>query len=113
MLPVVTNSNQFFSGCPISYKEVNKQPSLVLWLGCHAGGGNIVGGSTLRLPELEQNGLSDPSALYKLLYEGKGRMPGFGAECAPKGQCTFGPRLTDDELSAMAQYVLQQAQKGW
>lgn len=48
-----------------------------------------MGGSTLRLPELEQNGLSDPSALYKLLYEGKGRMPGFGEECAPKvSTCT-------------------------
>jgi hypothetical protein len=53
--------------------------------GCHVGGGNIVqAGATLFPADLEKNGVADSSSLYQLIYAGKGRMPGFGQECAPK-----------------------------
>lgn len=37
----------------------------------------------------------------------------FGQECAPKGKCTFGPRLSDDEIRELAAYVLRNAEAGW
>ena len=40
-------------------------------------------------------------------------MPGFGAGCAPRGQCTFGPRLADDDIAALAAFVAAQAAAGW
>jgi hypothetical protein len=30
-----------------------------------------------------------------------------------QGKCTFGPRLTDEEVQQMAQYVLEQAANNW
>lgn len=53
--------------------------------GCHVGGGNIIqGGATLFQADLVKNGAAGSDSLYKLIYSGKGRMPGFGKECAPK-----------------------------
>jgi hypothetical protein len=49
------------------------------------GGGNIIqSGATLFQEDLVKNGFADSDSLYKLIYSGKGRMPGFGADCAPK-----------------------------
>jgi cytochrome c6 len=82
--------------------------------GCHAGGGNVLqAGATLATADLQRNGYGDPEALYDLIYKGKGRMPGFGRECAPKGQCTFGARLEDDEVQGLVDYVLRRAGEGW
>lgn len=36
--------------------------------------------------------------------------------CAPtrlQGQCTFGPRFSDEEVAAQAEYVLERAAAGW
>jgi hypothetical protein len=53
--------------------------------GCHVGGGNIVqAGATLFTADLQKNGVADSGSLYQLIYAGKGRMPGFGQDCAPK-----------------------------
>jgi hypothetical protein len=30
-----------------------------------------------------------------------------------QGKCTFGPRLTDEEVQQMTQYVLDQAANNW
>jgi hypothetical protein len=154
--------------------------------GCHVGGGNIVQPSaTLLSADLARNGVDTPGALYDIIYKGKGRMPGFGQECAPRvsggmgygskrygphilvfglyaclatvihewftsvehgcstcampqpptrelylhtathtgavaaacvwlqGACTFGPRLSDEEVRDLATYVEQQAAAGW
>ncbi len=52
---------------------------------CHAGGGNIVqGGKSLKTQDLERNGVNSPEAIYQLIYGGKGKMPGYGQNCAPK-----------------------------
>lgn len=53
--------------------------------GCHMGGGNVTApGATLRLEDLQRNGFADGDALYALIYSGRGKMPGFGQDCAPK-----------------------------
>ena len=82
--------------------------------GCHTGGGNIVElGATLRTDALERNGYSDAPSVAKLIYAGKGKMPGYGEGCAPRGQCTFGARLSDADIDKLAAYVLEQAAAGW
>ena len=40
-------------------------------------------------------------------------MPGYGEGCAPRGQCTFGARLSDADVDKLAAYVLEQAAAGW
>jgi len=82
--------------------------------GCHANGGNIVAaGATLFAEDLAKNGVESPEALYKIIYAGKGKMPGYGTDCAPRGQCTFGPRLSDDDITALASYVKERAASKW
>ncbi|KAL4422090.1 hypothetical protein ABPG77_001558 [Micractinium sp. CCAP 211/92] len=82
--------------------------------GCHAGGGNVIRrDATLQLGDLQKNGLDGVEALYGIIYRGRNSMPGFGQECAPRGACTFGPRLADEDIQQLAAYVLAQAQAGW
>jgi cytochrome c6 len=58
--------------------------------GCHAGGGNVVAaGATLFTADLEKNGATSPDAIYALIYGGKAKMPGFGADCAPKARSAW------------------------
>ena len=40
-------------------------------------------------------------------------MQGFGENCTPRGQCTFGARLQDDEIKLLAKFVKLQADQGW
>ncbi|XP_031505278.1 cytochrome c6, chloroplastic-like [Nymphaea colorata] len=83
-------------------------------IGCHDGGGNILQpGATLFGNDLERNGVSTEESIYEITYYGKGRMPGFGEKCTPRGQCTFGARLQDDEIKLLAMFVKSQAEQGW
>nr|ACG37082.1 cytochrome c6 [Zea mays] len=83
-------------------------------IGCHDMGGNILQpGATLFLKDLERNGVATEEELYNITYYGKGRMPGFGEKCTPRGQCTFGPRLSEDDIKILALFVKSQAQNGW
>ncbi|XP_024030165.1 cytochrome c6, chloroplastic isoform X2 [Morus notabilis] len=83
-------------------------------IGCHDGGGNIIQpGATLFLKDLQRNGIDSEEEIYRVTYFGKGRMPGFGENCTPKGQCTFGARLLDDEIKLLAEFVKLQADQGW
>ena len=78
------------------------------------GGGNVVqAGATLSKGDLTRNGQLDPDAVYKTIYGGRGKMYGFGLNCAPKGKCTFGARLADGEVRDLSQFVLQKAEAGW
>ncbi|PSC69669.1 cytochrome chloroplast precursor [Micractinium conductrix] len=84
--------------------------------GCHAGGGNVIRrDATLQLADLQKYGMADGDggALYDVIYSGKNSMPGFGEGCAPRGACTFGPRLADEDIRQLAEYVLAQANAGW
>ncbi|CAI9090524.1 OLC1v1025306C1 [Oldenlandia corymbosa var. corymbosa] len=83
-------------------------------IGCHDAGGNIIQpGATLFLKDLERNGVATEEDIYRLTYFGKGRMPGFGENCTPRGQCTFGPRLQEDDIKLLAAFVKLQADQGW
>jgi len=44
----------------------------------------VQSGATLRTGDLQKNGMLDPEALYNLIYKGKGKMPGYGINCAPR-----------------------------
>ncbi|KAF3779080.1 Cytochrome c6 [Nymphaea thermarum] len=59
------------------------------------------------------NGMSTEESIYEITYYGNGRMPGFGEKCTPRGQCTFGARLQDDEIKLLAMFVKSQAEQGW
>jgi hypothetical protein len=52
----------------------------------------IQAGASLSTTDLRRNGVDDPQALYDLIYSGKGRMPGYGENCAPK-VCSCSPLL--------------------
>ncbi|XP_058757207.1 cytochrome c6, chloroplastic-like [Vicia villosa] len=83
-------------------------------IGCHDAGGNIIQpGSTLFTKDLQRNGVDTEEEIYRVTYYGKGRMPGFGRECTPRGQCTFGARLEDEDIKILAEFVKLQADKGW
>jgi cytochrome c6 len=69
--------------------------------------------ATLKLTDLQRNNTADPDAVYRVIYSGRGSMPGYGLECAPKLQCTFAKRLSDDEIRQLAAYVLDQAAADW
>ncbi|KAJ8758738.1 hypothetical protein K2173_000459 [Erythroxylum novogranatense] len=83
-------------------------------IGCHDAGGNIIQpGATLFTKDLQRNGVDTEEEIYRITYFGKGRMPGFGEKCTPRGQCTFGPRLQDEEIKLLAEFVKSQADQGW
>eukprot|EP00238_Polyblepharides_amylifera_P001336 CAMPEP_0196571606 /NCGR_PEP_ID=MMETSP1081-20130531/1767_1 /TAXON_ID=36882 /ORGANISM="Pyramimonas amylifera, Strain CCMP720" /LENGTH=100 /DNA_ID=CAMNT_0041888623 /DNA_START=274 /DNA_END=576 /DNA_ORIENTATION=+ len=82
--------------------------------GCHAGGGNVLNPSrTLSKSDLSSAGLFDADGIYDITYKGKGKMPGYGIGCAPKGACTFAARLDDDTIRSLAEYVKDNAEAGW
>ena len=72
--------------------------------GCHVNGGNVLdGGKTLSSRDLERNlGAVNVDVVSAIIANGKGRMPGYGESCAPKGACTFGPRLSEAEIGCVA-----------
>ncbi|PKI31128.1 hypothetical protein CRG98_048481, partial [Punica granatum] len=51
------------------------------------------------------NGVDTEEEIYRITYFGKGRMPGFGENCTPRGQCTFGPRLPEEDIKILAEFV--------
>ncbi|KAB2601668.1 cytochrome c6 [Pyrus ussuriensis x Pyrus communis] len=83
-------------------------------IGCHAAGGNIIQpGATLFTKDLQRNGIDTEEEIYRVTYFDKGRMPGFVEKCAPRGQCTFGARLQDEEIKILAEFVKLQADQNW
>lgn len=93
----------------------------------------VQAGATLKLADLQRNSVADADALYQVIYSGRGKMPGYGQECTPKvcwtstycihtavahapgcqGKCTFGPRLSDEDIHNLTTYILEQAEAGW
>ncbi|KAM3102747.1 cytochrome c6 PetJ [Phormidesmis sp. 146-12] len=69
---------------------------------CHIGGNNvIIANKTLRKEALEKYSMNSLAAIRTQVINGKNAMPSF------KG------RLQDDEIEAVAEYVLSQSEKGW
>jgi len=69
---------------------------------CHANGGNIVRrGKNLKQKALSRNGYDSAEAIGALVTQGKGAMPAYA------------DRLSEDEIEAIAQYILARAEIGW
>ena len=69
---------------------------------CHANGGNIIRrGKNLKQKALSRYGYDSAESIESLVRQGKGAMP------------SYVDRLNEDEIGAIAQYVLSQANSGW
>ncbi len=69
---------------------------------CHLGGKNAVqANKTLQKAALEKYGMNSVAAIVNQVTKGKNAMPAF------KG------RLTDEQIQNVAEYVLEQSEKGW
>ncbi|MEL6468425.1 MAG: c-type cytochrome [Cyanobacteria bacterium J06623_4] len=69
---------------------------------CHANGSNIIRrGKNLKRRAMERNGYDNVEAIATLINEGKGAMPAYA------------DRLSPDDVSAIAQYVLTKSESGW
>ncbi|HEY9762620.1 MAG TPA: c-type cytochrome [Trichocoleus sp.] len=70
--------------------------------GCHPNGGNIIRrGKTLKQKALQRNGVDSVEAISALIANGKGVMSAFR------------DRISATEITALAQYVLDQAEDNW
>ena len=71
--------------------------------GCHVRGGSVVlkGSKSLKLSDLEKRGISDEDSIVKIANEGIGYMKGYKN------------KLNDGEDKILAQWIIQNAQKGW
>ena len=70
--------------------------------GCHINGGNIIRrNKTLKMKDLERNGLDTQEKIAKIAREGIGIMDGYEEVLGEKG----------DQL--VANWILKQAQKAW
>lgn len=70
--------------------------------GCHINGGNIVRrGKNLKEKALKKYNMDSIEAISQLVTNGKNAMPAY------KG------RLTEQQITDVSAYVLEQAQKGW
>lgn len=69
---------------------------------CHIGGNNvIISHKTLRKEALEKYEMNSLEAIRHQVINGKNAMPAFGS------------RLSQEEIEAIATYVLGQAETGW
>ena len=44
----------------------------------------VQAGKSLQHPDLERNGAGSVAEIYDLVYNGKGKMPGYGTGCTPR-----------------------------
>jgi cytochrome c6 len=69
---------------------------------CHSGGNNaIMPEKTLKKDILTINQMNNIDAISNQVTNGKNAMPAFGG------------RLTDEDITNVANYVLNQAEQGW
>ena len=81
--------------------------------GCHSYGSNILnGGKTLKKASLIKNKMFDEASIEEIISQGKGQMSPYGPFISPIGNA-MPSKLTSEEISAIASYVLQQAEVDW
>ena len=81
--------------------------------GCHSYGSNILnGGKTLKKASLIKNKMFDEASIEEIISKGNGQMSPYGPFISPIGNA-MPPKLTSEEISAVASYVLQQAEIDW
>ncbi len=87
---------------PISVSEPAASLFTANCAGCHAGGGNVIRrGKSLKSKALARYGYDDAESIAQIVTNGRGIMPAYV------------DRLSSEEIGALAQYVLQQAEAGW
>ncbi len=71
--------------------------------GCHVRGGSVVlkGSKSLKLSDLEKRGIADEISIAKIANEGVGFMKGYKH------------KLKEGEDKILAQWIIQNAEKGW
>ena len=71
--------------------------------GCHIRGGLVVlkGSKSLKISDLEKRGIADVDSIAKIANDGIGFMKGYKN------------KLKDGEDKVLAQWIIQNAQKGW
>jgi len=71
--------------------------------GCHVRGGSVVlkGSKSLKLSDLEKRGAADVNSIAKIANDGIGFMKGYKN------------KLKDGEDKILAQWIIQNAEKGW
>ncbi len=71
--------------------------------GCHVRGGLVVlkGSKSLKLSDLEKRGIADIDSIAKIANDGIGFMKGYKN------------KLKDGEDKVLAQWIIQNAKKGW
>ena len=71
--------------------------------GCHVRGGSVVlkGSKSLKLSDLEKRGIADVNSITKIANDGIGFMKGYKN------------KLKDGEEKVLAQWIIQNAEKGW
>ena len=71
--------------------------------GCHVRGGSVVlkGSKSLKLSDLEKRGIADVNSISKIANDGIGFMKGYKN------------KLKDGEDKVLAQWIIQNAEKGW
>ena len=71
--------------------------------GCHLRGGSVVlkGSKSLKLSDLEKREIADEISIAKIANEGIGFMKGYKN------------KLKDGEDKVLAQWIIQNAEKGW
>ncbi len=70
--------------------------------GCHVNGGNIIRrGKNLKRRAMARNGYGEVDAIASIITNGKGIMSAYG------------DRLSEAEISAIAQYVHEKSEAGW
>ena len=92
------------STATVAWADVSPPAELfeVQCAGCHPNGANIIRrGKNLKQKALKRYGYDSTDAIATLITNGKGLMSAYGE------------RLSEDDITNLANYVLEQAATGW
>lgn len=81
--------------------------------GCHSKGSNVLNPfKTLQQQSLSRDGYDSQEKVIEIIQKGKSLMPAYSEFISPKGNL-MPAKLTNNEIEAVAAFVLQQARDGW